>query len=584
MSGTPKAILGAYERWLRIDASADPLTAARARALYAFSWVFAASQILNMFGMAFDYGGWTIDHWVAVAALVAILLSCHAMRWSKRFEVHALSYCTAMVVCVLLASLTSGINSALLPMLVWGPLACGLVADWRSVLAVSVGILVLTSHLYFVSVTGDPALVTGREFQRLFQTNLAVIVTGALATVFSFTLRRALTDLGAAAAAARRAEAVKSDFLARMSHELRTPLGGIIGLADALAASDLPPRERELTETIRGSGEAMLAILNDLLDLSKIEAGMLRLESAPVETRALVGSVAKTWEAGAAAKGTDLIAHVADDVPAWVSADALRVRQVLNNFVSNAVKFTEGGAVRLDVAMDAGCFVFTVGDTGRGIPADKRAAIFEPFDQGAAGTAAGYGGTGLGLPICRDLAALMGGAVALVSSGPQGSVFAFTVALPACPAPTERADTGVDALSGLRVLVADDNAVNRMVAAEFLRALSVEAVFAEDGHEAVAAARMGGFDAVLMDKHMPGLGGIGATAAIRALPGDAARVPIIAVTADAMVGEREAVLAAGMDGFLSKPLRLPALRAALAAATRSGQPAPAPAQPDQRQA
>ena len=567
MSGIINDTLRAYERWLRIDATADALTAARARALCAFSWVFASSQLINMLGMALDYGGWTSDHWVASVAFAAVMLACHSMRWSKRFELHAVSYCSAMILCVLMASTTSGINSALLPMLAWGPLACGLVAGWRSVIAVSTGIMVLTANLYAVSVTGDPALLTGREFQRLFQTNLAVVVTGALATVFSFTLRRALTDFGVAAERAKKAEAAKSDFLARMSHELRTPLGGVIGLADALAASDLAPRERTLTETIRGSGESMLAILNDLLDLSKIEAGMLRLEPAPVDVRALTVSIADTWTEGAAAKGTALEARVADDVPAWVEGDALRMRQILNNFVSNAVKFTAGGTVRLDVARDGERLAFTVTDTGRGVPEAKRDAIFEPFDQGAAGTTADYGGTGLGLPICRDLAALMDGRVALVSSGAEGSTFAFTVPLPPCAPPADQADADVDALSGLRVLVADDNAVNRMVAAEFLRALSVEAVFAEDGEEAVEAARVGGFDAILMDKHMPRLDGLGATAAIRALPGEAGRVPIVAVTADAMVGEREAMLAGGMDGFLSKPLRLPALRDALATAT-----------------
>lgn len=564
--------IAAYERWLRID-RADPLTAARARSLYVFTGVFTAGQLVNMAGMAVSYGGWSADHWVSLAAIAVIVAACHAMRWTHRFELHAVFYCGGLIGGALLASRTSGINSALLPMLVWGPVACGLIAGWRSVVGASLAILVLTFHLYGISTAPGSELVTGREFQRLFQANLAVLVSGAIATVFSQVLRRALADAAAAAERARRAERAKSDFLARMSHELRTPLGGVIGLADALASGELGPRERRLTETIRGSGQSMLQILNDLLDLSKIEAGKLSARPAPFSPRALADEVVATWTEAAIANGTALTAEAAG-VPDWLTGDALRIRQVLGNFVSNAVKFSPGGAVtlRLEAEPAPGGHALTarVIDNGPGVPTARRDAIFEPFEQGGADTTARYGGTGLGLPICRDLARLMGGEVALARTGPGGSEFTLRLVLPEAEAPAAALPCSPpQPLGPVRVLVADDNAVNRMVAAEFLRELGATAVFATDGREAVASAALGGFDAVLMDKHMPKMDGLAAAAEIRALPGAAGRVPVVAVTADAMAGEREAMLASGFDGFLTKPLRADALREALAAVTKA---------------
>ena len=573
-------MIRALEGWLRIDPVRSPMTATRARAIYTLTLVFVATQILNLCAMWFDYGGWKIDHTVAVGAMAFAIGLMVMMRWCKSFGAYAFAYAAAMIAGVGLSSLSVGINSALLPMLVWVPFAAGVIAGWRMVALGSAASIGLLCWLYWSSghVPAAQGALTGREFQRFVQGCFAVVVAGAMAGVFSHGLRSALRSLHETAERARKAEAAKSDFLARMSHELRTPLGGVIGLTDALAAGDLAPRERQLTETIRGSGQSLLAIVNDLLDLSKIEAGKLTIEPAPFSPRALVDSVGDTWRDAADARATELVT-TAPGVPPWLSGDELRIRQVLNNFVSNAVKFTEGGLVRLDLeaapAPNGTRLVFRVTDTGIGIPPNRQAAVFEPFEQAEAGTAKSYGGTGLGLPICRDLARLMGGDATLERSGPDGTVFAFALTLPAARAPAAKADAEQMALPGLRVLVADDNAVNRMVAAEFLRALSVEAVFAEDGEEAVAAAKLGGFDAVLMDKHMPGLGGVDATRAIRALPGPEARVPIIAVTADAMTGEREAMLAAGMDGYLSKPLRLPALQAALLEVTRGKEDCPA---------
>lgn len=564
--------LRAFEGWLRLDAERSPMTATRGRAIYTVATVFVVTQIVNLFAMTVDYGGWTGDHAVAVYSIIFSIGTVVALRYCRAFNAYAAAYTMAIGAGVLMASVTVGINSALLPMLVWGPVACAMIASARYVVACAAVCLAVTAHLYTVSVGGMATVpLTGGEFQRFVQTGLAVIVSGAMATVFSFGLRSALERLEENARRARVAEAAKSDFLARVSHELRTPLGGVIGLTDALASSDLGPRERELTETIRLSGQGMLAILNDLLDLSKIEAGKLEIESLPVSPERLVDSVGETWREAANARST-VIETAVIGAPDWLCGDELRLRQILNNFVSNAAKFTQDGTIRLTLQAtttgDNTRLVFRVEDTGTGIPPERQEAVFEPFEQASAGTAKAVGGTGLGLPVCRDLAGLMGGEVALVRSDETGSVFALTLCLPVAeePAAPERAET-ID-LAVTRVLVADDNAVNRMVAAEFLKALGVEAVFVEDGEAAVEAASLGGFDAILMDKHMPGMDGIEATRAIRALPGDASDVSIIAVTADAMRGEREALLAQGMDGYLSKPLKLPALRDALIEAVR----------------
>lgn len=564
-------LLTRLERFLRVDAERSPMTATRVRAICALSAVFAFSQLLNLIGMTIDYGGWTLDHHVSVLSVVFVGLTVVSMRWCKAFTVYALLYTLAIALAVAISANTAGINSALLPMLVWGPFACGMIAGWRSVLVCMGSAILIVSWLYDISMDeANAAILTGREFQRFVQTSLALIVSATMAAVFSHGLRSALSQLHETAIRARHAEAAKSDFLAQMSHELRTPLNGVIGLADALAEGDLGAREQALTNTIRQSGQSLLAILNDLLDLSKIEAGKLTIENAAFDPRALVDGIEQTWREAAAARNTTLRTAIAGDLPAWLEGDEFRIRQVLNNFVSNAVKFTEDGRVSLTLHGErsggSARLRFLVEDTGAGIPEASRASVFEPFEQGGAGIAKQYGGTGLGLPICRDLARLMGGSVALESSGDEGSVFSLTLCLPEADAPAAERSAAAACVSGLRVLVAEDNAVNRMVAAEFLRALGVEAVFAEDGAEALEAVRMGGFDAVLMDKHMPQMGGVETTHAIRALGGAEARVPIIAVTADAMSGEREALLAEGMDGFLSKPLRIDALRDALAEA------------------
>ena len=364
------------------------------------------------------------------------------------------------------------------------------------------------------------------------------------------------------------ANRAKSEFLATMSHEIRTPLNGVIGMADVLRATVLSPAQREHVETIYDSGRVLLTVLNDILDLSRIEAGKLEIERRPFDLGDAVRSMSELWGQAASAKGLTFSCEIADGVAQLVEGDDVRVRQVIGNLLSNAVKFTDTGGIVLRVGREPGpgrvrCDVV---DTGPGIAAGTVPRLFEKFSQGDASVTRRHGGTGLGLAISRQLAEMMGGGVSVESCAGKGATFTAIFDLPpareAAPlAPDRRANAAAG--RGLNLLVAEDNAVNRKLIGSMLDALGHACTFAEDGEQAVARAAEGGFDVVLMDVQMPVLDGMGATSRIRALDGDRARVAIIAVTANAMTGDREKYLAAGMDGYVSKPLSFANLAAAL---------------------
>ena len=367
-------------------------------------------------------------------------------------------------------------------------------------------------------------------------------------------IARQNVELQALATAAQAASAAKSRFLAVMSHEIRTPLNGVLGLTQLLERAKLDPSSRELVANISGAGRSLLIIINDLLDLSKIEAGKLTLEQRPLDVRALVDGVVALHLGQAAEKKLGLEAVWADSSPLWVRGDETRLRQVLSNLVTNALKFTERGGVRLVVAAEtegsAVRLTLRVIDTGIGLSDEHRRRLFVPFEQADTSTTRRFGGTGIGLAICRQILEQMHGSVVVEASSSEGTTFRVDVTLPvAQPAvkPIEPVPSSFDA----RVLVADDNSVNVMVARGLLSHLGVEVLVAKDGQEALDLLAHESVDLVFTDLHMPQLDGFELARRLRAR-GDV--VPIVAVSASALDEDRQKCLDAGMNDTIPKPV------------------------------
>jgi signal transduction histidine kinase len=389
---------------------------------------------------------------------------------------------------------------------------------------------------------------------------------------------RAEKELVQAKVEAEAASLAKSRFLATMSHELRTPMNGVLGFAQLLEGTAMDEQQRYFLTMLEQTGENLLEIINNILDISKIEAGKVELEAAPCDLRKLIEDTLATQAPQAESKGLALSHEIAASLPRHVLGDWARLQQVLRNLVSNAIKFTRAGSVRVEVSdnLDAAApgttavVLFSVTDTGIGISAEVQKRLFRPFVQADSSTTREYGGSGLGLAIARQLVQLMGGAIGVQSEPGQGASFWFTVPLPVLSRGPRSADTGpsekLPLLSG-RILLVEDNLLNQQVAEQLLHSFGLDVVVVAHGADAVAASAGGGFDAVIMDCLMPEMDGFEATRRIRAeeaaASGPGRHVPIIAMTANALVGDRELCMAAGMDDYLPKPFRRQALHALL---------------------
>jgi signal transduction histidine kinase/ActR/RegA family two-component response regulator len=376
--------------------------------------------------------------------------------------------------------------------------------------------------------------------------------------------RRNEVELVAAREEALERSRLKTQFLANVSHEIRTPLNGILGVTQLLKQHSLPPEVGEYVDVLQGAGESLLAIVDDVLDLSKIEAGRLELEPRVFDLERVVSETARSFLAVAQRKSIELVVDVAVEARGPVRGDPTRMRQIINNLVGNAVKFTDDGSVRVTVIRkeeDRVCI--TVKDTGPGIAAEHLARIFEAFEQADVGVQRRFGGTGLGLAITRRIARLMGGEVTLTSALREGSTFELEVPLPSVvishsPPMTSRV---TPAPRPMRVLLAEDDPVNASMTAALLRKLGHAVQVVSNGRECVDALGKGQTDLVLMDVHMPVLDGLKATGLIReGEKGTTRHMPIVALTANAMKGDDIMCLSAGMDAYLPKPVTVSALK------------------------
>lgn len=371
-------------------------------------------------------------------------------------------------------------------------------------------------------------------------------------------------ELEAAKGAAESGARVKAEFLATMSHELRTPMNGVLGLAELLAGTRLDENQTELLSTLRSSGECLLAVVNDILDLSKIDSGHLQLERIPVCLPELMNEVCTLVRPMADRKGLTLELKTEGAALGWIESDPARIRQILLNLLGNAIKFTPTGSVTLAAEWKAGTVLLSVQDSGIGISADKIPLLFQNFVQVDSSTTRLYGGTGLGLAISRRLVEAMGGTIGCTSSAGKGSTFTVELPVVGASAPVSGLEAATTPMSaGLRVLVAEDNLTNQRVILGLLRKIGIEATVVTNGMDAVEACQRESFDLVLMDCQMPILDGYGATRHILQNLGSAAP-PIVALTAHALESDRAECLSAGMCAYLTKPIVLEQLRKVVA--------------------
>ena len=412
-------------------------------------------------------------------------------------------------------------------------------------------------------------------------------------TVLWIGQQRALAEIRDSRLRAEAASQAKTDFLATMSHELRTPMNAVLGAADLLVRTELNEEQKGHVAILADGGSILMQVLNDVLDLAKIEAGKLSIDPSRTDIHEFFRRSAAFWSPRADDKGLKLTASVSPDVPQFVNADATRLGQIVFNLISNAVKFTETGEIRMllqaearnDVATD---LILSVTDTGIGLSEDAVSRLFTAFQQADGSISRRFGGTGLGLSISQKLAEMMGGAITVTSTPNQGSSFTLRVpaelAAPAEAGELSPADALTEPLPAIRILVAEDNLSNQRIIDYFLRPLGAAVTIVGDGQQALDALAVSAFDLVLMDMQMPVMDGLEATRRLRASDGPNAGIPVLALTANVMDSQKQACFDAGMDGHIAKPIDARLLISAVVSAFDPGRAAVTADQPTARAA
>lgn len=431
-----------YERFLRIDASLSAADLLRARATYMVSWIFLFSQIINISFMTYAYGGWTLDHWVAVIAVAFVMITTHYLRYSKNFTAFAAFFSFLMLVGVAATALPdrTGIDTAMLPLLIGGAVINGFISGWRMVAAYAFCAILLVWYLYSVTAgmpvpqSIDPVAYETKSFMRAVQATIAFSITSCVLAVFSVSMHNLFHLLEENIRLAKQADLAKSNFLANMSHELRTPLNGVIGMAGLMMKTEMNPTQRQYVEIINGCSSGLVTIINDVLDLSKLDSGKARFSYDAFNFQSMIGSLIALNRPAAMEKGLALDMHWVEGTPTHIIGDESRLRQIANNLIGNAVKFTASG--RIDVFIQARerteevCEIcLFVRDTGVGIAEADLDRIFNRFEQVDNRLSSDTAGTGLGLSITRGLVEGMGGRVHVQSVVGEGTVFTIQLAV-----------------------------------------------------------------------------------------------------------------------------------------------------------